>query len=404
MSEPPYIFVPSPNDNISPLTGSANATRFYELSKRHLAQGGKAIFIMGRNTRFDYPVGECVRVDFPPFLTRKERWCDLISGWLGRPRYYRASRYADAAQAIERQFDGPIFFYNDAAALTTFRTRCAQARLVLYCGNQIWKTFGRSEIRRMLSLADHVVCISDFLAEDLGARLRRACGRREYESLVKKIAPIPNGVDLEMFHPGGERESALAPPVVIFVGRVQPVKGPHLLLEAAKQLQQSGRRINVRIVGSQAFTAEAPLTPYEESLREMAAPLGESVQFQPFVTRHEIAGEYRKADIFCMPSVWHEPFGMTLLEGMATGLPTVATRRGAIPDTGGAALQYFEPTKVGELTAILAGLVDDVAARREWGQKARRRAEEFSWDRHYNELERVLAEGKEERQRKASPA
>jgi len=81
---------------------------------------------------------------------------------------------------------------------------------------------------------------------------------------------------------------------------------------------------------------------------------------------------------------------MTLLEGMATGLPTVATRRGAIPDTGGDALQYFEPTKVEELTAILAKLISDPAARREWGQKARARAEEFSWDRHYRALKREI--------------
>jgi glycosyltransferase involved in cell wall biosynthesis len=386
MSEPLYIFVPSPNDNISPITGSANATRFYELSKRHLQDGGSARFIMGRNTRFDYPVGECVRVDFPPFLTRNERWRDLITGWMGMPRYCRASRYANAAQAIEADFTGPVLFYNDAAALTTFRNRSPQARLVLYCGNQIWTTFSNSEIRRMLRLADHIICISDFLANDLKQRLRKACRRNEYDRLQQKIATIPNGVDLEMFHPAEAKEERSSPPVALFVGRVQPVKGPHLLIEAARQLHDAGQPLAVRIVGSQAFTAEAALSDYEKSLRELAAPLGELVEFQPFVTRHEIADEYRKADIFAMPSVWHEPFGMTLLEGMATGLPTVATRRGAIPDTGGDALQYFEPTNVEELTAILAELISDPAARHEWGQKARARAEEFSWDRHYNEL------------------
>ncbi len=390
MNNTAFIFVPSPNDNLSPFTGSANATRLYEIAKRHKASGGQGRFIIGENSRFDYPLGECVRVNFPFFLTRNERWCDFIVGWLGLPRYYRASRYINAAQAIEQEFKGPIFLYNDAAALTVFRNRCPQAILVMYCGNQIWKSFSNSEIRRMLRLANHIVCISDFLANDLIQRVRKAFGRREFETACSKIAIIPNGVDLEMFHPSATESERSSPLIALFVGRVQPVKGPHLLIEAAQQLHDVGQPLTVRIVGSQAFSPEAPLSPYEQSLRKLAAPLGELVQFQPFVTRFEIADEYRKADIFCMPSMWHEPFGMTLLEGMATGLPTVATRRGAIPDTGGDALQYFEPTKIEELTAILAGLIKDQAVRNEWGQKARVRAEEFSWDRHYNALKHEL--------------
>ncbi len=399
MSEVLYTFIPSPHDNFSPLTGSANIVWLYEISRRYVAEGHRARFVMGRNKLFDYPLGECVRVDFPPFLTREEKWRDLAMGWLGLPRRHRAAMYNNAAAVIEPEYNGTIFLFNDAAALTPFRARCPQATLVLYCGNEIWKTFSNGEIRRMLSLADHIVCVSRFMAQDLKRRLRGACLLNgKYAKMDNKISVIPNGVNLEMFHP---RETAISVensdatvPVVLFVGRVQPVKGPHLLIEAARLLQEKGCKIRVRIVGSQAFTAHEPLSAYEQSLRRLAEPLGDYVEFQPFVTRHEIAEEYRKADIFCMPSVWNEPFGLTLLEGMATGLPTVATRRGALPDTGGEALKYFDPKNVHELAEVLALWAEDENVRREWGVRARKRAEEYSWDRHYCELNQMLVQAK----------
>lgn len=395
----PLTFVPSPHDNFSPQTGSANIVWLYEISRRYVADGEKARYIMGRKVLFDYPLGECVRVDFPPFLTRKQRWSDLAMGWLGQPRHHRAAMYNNAAAALEPQYDGTVFLFNDAAALTPFRARCPKARLVLYCGNEIWTTFGNCEIRRMLQLADHIVCVSRYMAKELRLRLRLACLLNgKYTALEPKITVIPNGVNLDMFHPleaGSKlRRESEAAPVILFVGRVQPVKGPHVLLEAARILQTQGRTIRVRIVGSQAFTAKEPLSKYERSLRELAKPLGDQVEFQPFVTRHEIADEYRKADIFCMPSVWKEPFGLTLLEGMATGLPTAASNRGALPDTGGQALRYFNPTKASELAQILAEWVDDKQARREWGERARKRAEEYSWDRHYQELNHMLSQKK----------
>lgn len=386
-----HIFIPSPNDAFTPLTGSANSTRLYEISRRHMARGGRALFIMGREARCDYPVSACIRVDYPPQLNDKQRRQDLIDGWLGKPRTFRGGRYVPAAQAIDADFAGPIFLYNDAACLRHFRARSPRAKLILYCGNLIWKTFSLREVRHMLRLADRVICISEFLARSLKRRLRWACTPWEYSRLAAKIAVIANGVDLEVFHPGARSESTpTAPPMILFVGRIQPVKGPHVLIEAAKELQRSGKDFRVRIVGSRAFRIDPEISPYEKELRRLAAPLGERIEFQSFLDRHEITAQYQSADIFCMPSVWPEPFGLTLLEGMACGLATVASRRGAIPEIGAGAAQYFHPARPAELARLLARLLGDESWRREWGARARARAEEFSWDRHYQKLTTVL--------------
>jgi glycosyltransferase involved in cell wall biosynthesis len=385
-----HIFIPSPNDAFSPRTGSANATRLHEISRRHMARGGRARFIMGRDALCDYPVSECVRVDYPPQLRDEHRRQDLISGWLGRPRRFRGGRYLPAAQAIEPDFDGPIFLYNDAACLRHFRERSPRAKLILYCGNLIWKTFSPFEVRQMLKLADCIICISDFLASSLKRRLRLACAPWEYSQLAARIVVIANGVDLEMFRPAAvgstPDNTADHPPTIVFVGRIQPVKGAHVLIAAANELQRAGKEFRVRIVGSRAFRIDKKITPYEEELRRLAAPLGEKIEFQPFVDRNEIAAQYQSAAIFCMPSVWAEPFGLTLLEGMACGLATVASQRGAIPEIGADAAQYFNPAKPTELARILSRLLADETERCAWGVKARERAEVFSWDRHYRKL------------------
>ncbi len=102
------------------------------------------------------------------------------------------------------------------------------------------------------------------------------------------------------------------------------------------------------------------VTPYEQELRKLAAGLGDSVEFQPFVDRSRVAAMFDAATIFCVPTNWDDPCPLTV----------VVSRRGGIPEIGGDAVLYFQPPEIDTLADHLAALLDDEKARNALGRRA----------------------------------
>jgi glycosyltransferase involved in cell wall biosynthesis len=377
-----YVHVPTPGDHYSEATGSATMTVIYELSREHQKAGGQTRIVVGRNTRHDYSVGDCTEVHFHGLPTTRERLLDAALGRLGFTRRFATATYEPALAAIEADFEGPVFLHNSLAPLRSFRARRPRVRWGLYAHNTLFRTFARRELRETIAKADFVVCVSTFLAEDLARRLGSAS---------HNLRVVPNGVDLERFYPA-LRPGDVEEPVVLFVGRVIPEKGPDILLRAARKLLGGRRQFRVRIVGSRGFSATDPLSSYERSLRRLAEPIHDFVAFEPFVDRRQVLAEYQHASIFCAPSNCDEGFSLTVPEALACGLPTIAARRGGIPEAGGDAVLYFRPPSVDELAERLAYLIDDASARDEWGRRARAHAVTLSWSEQYQKLRAAVEE------------
>lgn len=377
-----HVHVPTPGDHYSPATGSAVMTVIYELARQHAKHGGDTRLVVGRGTRHDYPVGTVAEVDFPPLPSRKQKVVDLALGRMGFQRRFGAGLYEPAREVIAQDFTGPIFVHNNPAGVPMLRRHAQGAKICLYLHNVVFGTYTRREIRRVLGAADRAICVSEFIAADLETR---AGGLRE------KLSVVHNGVDGHRFAPADSVRTD-GDPVVLFLGRILPEKGPDLLLRAARTLVDRQRRFKVRVVGSSGFSAADPLTPYERELRALAEPIRDRVEFRPFVDREEIMTEYRSADIFCAPSNWDDPCPLTVLEGLACGLPMVTSRRGGIPEIGGDAPLYFHPPDVDELAQRLAELLDNPVTRADRAVRARARAERFSWANQYGTLQTALAQ------------
>jgi len=374
------VHIPTPGDHYSPATGSALMTIIYELAREHERHGGQTRIVVGRGTRHDYPVGVPVEVDFPPLLSRRRKGVDAALGRLGLPRRFGPALYEPALRAVERDFDGALFVHNNPAPIQMLRRHNPGARLCLYLNNVVFRAYSRREVRRILDAVDVAVCVSEFIANDVQSR---AGGARD------KLAVVHNGVDTARFRPSPGARSA-GEPVVLFLGRVVPEKGPDLLLRAACRLAGRTQPFRVRIVGSSGFSASEPLSDYELELRRIAEPLGDLVEFRPFTDRAGILGEYAAASVFCVPSNWDDPCPLTLLEGLSCGLPVIASHRGGIPEAASDAALYFHPPDVDELAQGLAQLVDDERARAALTARARARAEELSWSNQYLALRAAL--------------
>ncbi|MGW4383311.1 D-inositol-3-phosphate glycosyltransferase, partial [Kitasatospora sp. NPDC004531] len=154
---------------------------------------------------------------------------------------------------------------------------------------------------------------------------------QHYDARPEQLAVVHPGVNLEVFRPG-DRAAArhrLGLPqdaaVLLFAGRIQPLKAPDVLLKAVARLLERRpelrERLVVPVVGGPSGTGLAR----PESLHKLAAQLGISdvVRFRPPVGQQQLADWYRAATALAMPS-HSESFGLVALEAQACGTPVVA--------------------------------------------------------------------------------
>ena len=148
---------------------------------------------------------------------------------------------------------------------------------------------------------------------------------QEYYGLTQFPAVVPEPIDLTQWrgllelHPA---ESSRF--IVLFVGRFYRRKRLDALLRAAAVLRESIPNLEVRIVGN--GPCAPPLHRLSRDLH-----LASTVRWLGDITRAELAAEYNRCGVFCLPSV-QEGFGIVLLEAMAASKPIVASRAAAIPE------------------------------------------------------------------------
>ncbi len=194
----------------------------------------------------------------------------------------------------------------------------------------------------------------------------------------RRIDVVYPGVDLEMFTPGDRRIARAAlglradEPVVAFVGRIQPLKAPDVLLRAAAQLP------GVRVLVAGGPSGSGLAAP--DVLVGLAAELGiaDRVTFLPPQSREQLVNVYRAADLVAVPS-YSESFGLVAVEAQACGTPVVAAAVGGLPvavadGVSGALVSSHDPARWAD---AIAGVL-----RRDHGElsaAAVAHAQRFSW-------------------------
>jgi phosphatidylinositol alpha-mannosyltransferase len=198
---------------------------------------------------------------------------------------------------------------------------------------------------------------------------------------------IPNGVDVEQFHPAVEPFAEWRDPErvnLLFVGRLDPRKGLHLLLAAMPQVvARTGGRARLLIVG------DSYLRPKFEA--SVPSALREHVRFLGHVASRDLPRWYATGDVFVSPALGNESFGIVLVEAMASGRAVVASdipgyRSVVIPEVNGV---VFPPGDVPALAAALIALVGNAERRQELALRGRARALEFAWPRVTDRIEAV---------------
>jgi phosphatidylinositol alpha-mannosyltransferase len=182
---------------------------------------------------------------------------------------------------------------------------------------------------------------------------------------------VPNAVDTGAYRPA---RNGRADPRILFVGRPDPRKGLDVLLRAFRRLRGGA---TLELVGVGPGEVEA----------------GPGVVAHGRVSETDRIRLLGEADILCAPSLGGESFGIVLVEGMASGLPVVASSipgyRAVLPPAAG---RLVPPGDDGALAEALAELLADPELRARMGEAGRREAERYDWTRVGDELAAVYAE------------
>jgi glycosyltransferase involved in cell wall biosynthesis len=172
---------------------------------------------------------------------------------------------------------------------------------------------------------------------------------------VRHIGPwhmVPNGVSLETYT---FRPDVAADAPLVFLGRIEEIKGPHLAIEIARR---TGHRLVIagNIPPEKQEWAEAMVLPHVDGQQIIYIGAVDDVQ------KNELLGQ---ALAFVMPILWEEPFGIVMAEALACGTPVIGLRRGAVPEVVEDGVTGFVRESIDELVALMpeVGRLSRVACR-----------------------------------------
>lgn len=206
-----------------------------------------------------------------------------------------------------------------------------------------------------------------------------------------KISVIPPGVDLDLFHPiniqEARRKIHMQEDVrtILYVGRIERLKGLDMLLKALSQIQHKDTFLYV--IGGTNNTEEV------NRLKKICIDLNlnEKVHFIGSISRAQLKYYYNSADLYVLPS-YYESFGLSVLEAAACGKPTIASKVGGLPsiirdnETG----FLLEQRSLGSLIKKIEILLNDKELSDTMGRAARKQAEKLNWGIAVNQLKNLF--------------
>ncbi len=209
-----------------------------------------------------------------------------------------------------------------------------------------------------------------------------------YDADPGRVEVVHPGVDLSVFKARGDARArlGLSPEAVVlmFAGRIQPLKAPDVLLHAVALLLQRDPSLRDRLVVPVVGGPSGTGLEHPESIGQLADSLGISdvVRFIPPVAQSVLADWYAAATLVCVPS-YNESFGLVAVEAQAAGTPVVAAAVGGLTTVvrdgiSGFLVDGHDPA---DYATVMGRIVDHPALRAQLSRGAIAQAANFTWER-----------------------
>jgi glycosyltransferase involved in cell wall biosynthesis len=305
-----------------------------------------------------------------PTLTERLRVTEGYNQWTSLARYFTRMRIPRASDIVHNTFYLPH-------GLTPTRG----AKRIVTVNDMIPELLPRTRRRldwftlkkRYVDSADHIICISEATKQDL---------IKVYGPTHAPISVVHLGVD-SRFRPDVPKEDFLPNSYVLFVGHRDQYKDADVLFQAFALIARETPEIHLLCVGGNGLSPEEVHRLERLGIRSRVS--------QRHLSDSKMISAYCHADVFVFPSHF-EGFGLTALEAMACGAPTVLAAATSLPEVGGDAAAYFEPGSATDLADVILALLADQGRRDELTRLGLARAAEFTWARTAEKTARVYRE------------
>ncbi|NJD51369.1 MAG: glycosyltransferase family 4 protein [Candidatus Methanoperedens sp.] len=314
-------------------------------------------------------------------------------------RLYYLGYILQVANDLRKQRCDIVHIYNFSQFIPVIRALNPGLKIVLHMECDWMAQLDKSVIGKRLSKANLVLGCSDFITENIRCR---------FPQFASRCQTVYNGADINNFPAKYDKNPTKNNDIkkLLFVGRISPEKGVHVLLEALKTVVEKFPEIQLDAVGPDAetpfefiirveddekvsrlalFYDKSSGSSYFTQLRDkMPKDLANHINFPGNIAQSQLRAYYLNADIFVFPSVWDEPFGMPIIEAMACEIPVITTRGGGITEIveDGKTGLLVERDDAGGLASAILKLISDDELREKMGKAGRQRVIEiFSWDR-----------------------
>ena len=387
--KPHICYLLPPFEHYSPASGGALATIVLN-HRRELLKRGYRVSVLA--PEFE---GEKYRGENVEFLKIKQRadlnivqrfFSSKVRGRLKQHDLPYYEYYLKLVKPFLKKFNPDIIIgFNDFSVSSEIKSILPDAQIIIYLQNE-HRRLRQSEIHlnKNLDATDQIWGVSDYISHATQTDFPRA---------ANKVLTLYNGVDNEMFSPRDNnlQSSDLNEPIrVIYVGRTDATKGTDLVPRAVSQLKSEGENVELTVAGSTWFYDHdrQNARPYIRELRAALDAAGAT--YLGHVARADLPAILRQADVACVPSRFNEPFGLTALEGMASGCAMIVSNRGGLPEFCAGAAQIIEPDAPDEFTDALRQLVQNRELLNRYKKLGRARALEYDWSVAVDRLETLI--------------
>ncbi|AHM58644.1 group 1 glycosyl transferase [Flammeovirgaceae bacterium 311] len=251
------------------------------------------------------------------------------------------------------------------------------AKIIVHMHNDHFLTLNKSTLNHVMLCTDVIICVSDYIRNNI-EEYCRANG-----VIAKPLYTLYNGVDTNKFK---KLQVSLNSKVIFFSGRLIPEKGVEQLIDAFIKVLKDFPDAVLKIAGGAGFGTNVD-TEFIIRLKEKSSLYPANILFLGFVNHQEIHQLYNHSIIYVCPSIWNDPFPLTVLEAMSSGLALVASEKGGIPEAVGQAGLVVNPSNVEQLSNAIKTLLKDGLLTEQLGLQARQRVlEYFTWEKVSRQL------------------
>jgi glycosyltransferase involved in cell wall biosynthesis len=276
-------------------------------------------------------------------------------------RYYSAG-----LKLLEKLQPDAVVLANDFERITAVRRVLPGVCIVVWLHNECrLRTVGPGQTKD----ADVFLCCSDYI---------RSWVVHEYALDPSRVHTAHAGIDEKLFSPAIDppRQNELR---VLFTGRLDPNKGVDIAVRVVGRLRRKGLPIRLSVAGNVWFYAQKGKNPDPFQSRLRSAMKNNGVDWMGHVPRRFLPEVMRRHDVAMVPSRSEEPFGLVVLESMASGLAVLASPRGGLIEACGGAAMLVDPDDSVGIETFLERLCSDRSELDSWKVRSLQRAKMARW-------------------------